>query len=193
MPIQRQCTMPSVTTMGYKFHIQVNNPAGSQTQRPKLTKWHSPKAKRIVLLWDAQGDFLSWVVKTKLPEELRTKFRLFRAASIHNLAFLAHHYYSRHSESSGDIALCSAYLAETKTHLRLPKNTNTLWLSQLLPLLLLILAALFLLTGNWENRLVLLQHVYYQSCFSTAMRKRRFDCFSVFIMNCHVKLYVCSE
>lgn len=25
----------------------------------KLTKWHSPKAKRIVLLWDAWRDFLS--------------------------------------------------------------------------------------------------------------------------------------
>jgi len=71
-------------------------------------------------------EIFSRVVKTQLPEELQTKFRLSGAASIYNLAFLAHHYYSRHSESSGDTALCSAYLAETKTHLRLPKNTNTL-------------------------------------------------------------------
>lgn len=87
-----------------------------------LTIWQASKAEGIILLWDAWRDFPCLVVKTKLPEELQTKFRLPRAAPIHNLAFLAHHYHSKLSLSSGDTALCSAYLAETKTTSKTPKE-----------------------------------------------------------------------
>lgn len=114
--------MPSIKTMVYKFHAQVKQLCRKSNPESKNWQYDVSKAKRIVLLWDARGDFPCLVVKTKLPEELQTKFRLSRAAPIHNLAFLAHHYHSRHSESSGDTALCSAYLAETKTTSKTPKE-----------------------------------------------------------------------
>lgn len=113
--------MPSIKSMVYKFHVQIK-----QLRRkwhPESINWqYDTCLKQKEFCWDAWRDFPCLVVKTKLPEELQTELRLSRAAPTNNLAFLAHHYHSRHSESSGDTALCSAYLAETKNTSKTPKE-----------------------------------------------------------------------
>lgn len=113
--------MPSIKTMVYKFHVQVRQLC--RKSNPESKNWQYDMClKQKELYWDAWRDFPCLVVKTELPEELQTELRLSRAAPIHNLAFLAHHYHSRHSESSEDPALCLAYLAETKNTSKTPKE-----------------------------------------------------------------------
>lgn len=111
--------MPSIKTMLYKLHVQVKNFAGNQTQSPKPDNMARAWSKKNCT--EMLGEiFPVQLSKTKLPEELQTELRLSRL--IHNLAFLAYHSHSRPSESSGDTALCLAYLAETKNTSKTPKE-----------------------------------------------------------------------
>lgn len=141
MPVERECTMPSIKTMVYILQVkQLCWKSNPESETDNMTR-----LKQKDLYWGAWRDFPCSVVKTKLPEEMQTELRLSRVAPIHNLAFLAHHYHKQiFRKLRGHCTLLGLLSRDKKTHLRLPKNTNTLWLSQSLPLLLLILAALFL-------------------------------------------------
>lgn len=152
--------------------------------KPRDQNWQNDTHLKLreMLCWEMLGEIVSCVVKTKLPEELHTKCGLSGAASIHNLAFLAHHNYSRHSESSGEH--CLAYLARTnKTHEEYKHfMTNP--------------ASFFAtshpssapVTGNGGTGWYFPAHVLLKLLHTRAMRKkRRADCL-FFITNCQVKL-----